>query len=146
MKYEYKECPKTEIHLVNDLDLQFRSPMIHFENLVSIKDCVVRDFNIYGSYFLNGLYIDNCEFQCEISWQSGGHNREKIFIKNTNFSKFVDFEDCHFENQLILENITFQKGSNLLGNKGTPVEVIFNISPIISNVKGNINMNSYRIN
>jgi hypothetical protein len=61
-----------------------------------------------------------------------------IYYINENciFKEFVDFEDCCFDGDvvLVLENVKFVKGTNLLGNKDTPVEVSFEKNLVLVNI------------
>jgi hypothetical protein len=68
----------------------------------------------------------------------GGHNNHDklISIHNCIFRGFVDFNDAHFNGPIEIIYCQFEKGTNLLGNKGKPYEVLFDIPPRILNNDG----------
>ncbi len=68
----------------------------------------------------------------------GGHNNpdKLISIHNCIFRGFVDFNDAHFNGPIEIIDCPFEKGTNLLGNKGKPYEVLFDIPPRILNNDG----------
>jgi len=65
-------------------------------------------------------------------------------IIDTTFDKFCDFEDCLFIADVVVKNVKFSADTNLAGNKGTPVEVVFDGDLVIENVVGIIDMNTFR--
>ncbi|WP_141735930.1 pentapeptide repeat-containing protein [Oligoflexus tunisiensis] len=144
MIYQYKNDPCKKLVFSEDRDLQLKISMVHFTEEIEIRDCIVRDFEVFGVYCIRGLSVRNTTFDCEIIWQSGGHNTRPIVFENCVFKRFVDFEDCDFEDEFILRNVTFIEGTNLLGNKGTPVEVSFSRFPLLDNVNGTLTIDSFK--
>lgn len=67
------------------------------------------------SYFYEGLTIDNCTFEKNISFEAGGHNKpgNLYLLKNNDFFGFVDFNDCWFKGKVSMLNNTFRKGTNI---------------------------------
>ncbi len=146
MHYVYKDDTHTSLLLEGDDALSFNASMVHFSKKIEIKKCTIVDFDVFGMYCLGGLHIHDCIIRCEVSWQSGGHNHEPIVIENCVFEKFVDFEDCTFDSRVILRNVHFKGGTNLFGNQSTPVVVIFAVPPLLDNVSGDINLDTFRVN
>ena len=144
MRYEFKEFEiKERIIIDGDEELQLIAPCVHFAEKVVIRNCKIILLDIYGVYFFEGIEISNCKVMSDVMWQSGGHNKKKIIISNTIFKGFVDFEDCWFENDIIFQNVCFEKGTNLKGNIGTPVEIIFDGEVILENVTGEMDVNTF---
>lgn len=122
----------------------FSTPCVQFFNSVHFDSCTFRLLDFYAAYFFCGLTIENCSVVQRCSFQSGGHNDHgDITIRDTVFKSFVDFEDCWFTGAICLENVSFQAGTNLLGNRKTPVEVAFDIPPKISDVAGDLYVDTY---
>jgi len=104
----------------------------------------LRFLDFYAAYFLCGFTMDQCVVEEQLSFQSGGHNDNGVFrISDTTFRSFVDFEDCWFTGSLHLQNVTFEKGTNLFGNKNTPMEVSFDVTPELANVSGSLDLNTF---
>jgi hypothetical protein len=117
--------------------------MVHFTRKIEIKNCRIVNLDIFGMYCLAGFCIRDSVILCQVSWQSGGHNLEPVIFENCEFVEFVDFEDCSFDSRVTLRNVSFTKGTNLFGNKGTPVEVSFASPPLLENVSGILNANTF---
>ena len=49
-----------------------------------------------------------------------------------------------FEAELTLRNVKLHKGTNLLSNIGTPVEVSFQTPPVLQRVEGQLDSNTYK--
>ncbi|MFW7380271.1 MAG: pentapeptide repeat-containing protein [Oligoflexus sp.] len=145
MKYEYKNDPKKPIEINNDQQLEFLAPMVQFTKSVKIKGSKIKGLDIYANYFAEGFELEDCVIESKVIWTAGGHNLKPILFKNCVFNEFVDFEDCYFEGDVIFENVRFIKGTNLMGNKGTPVEVTFEIDPRLTNVEGDFAMDTYKL-
>jgi len=90
--------------------------------------------------------MDGCVVSDHVTFQSGGHNDKDhpFAIINTHFDSFVDFEDCWFTGSFRLENVVFTQGTNLFGNKDTPMAVSFDFEPQVANVQGTLNINTYK--
>lgn len=145
MLYEFDIDPGKRLVFRNDNNLSFKAFMVQFTSMVEFYDCEIIGFDNLANYFTSGLYVKNCLFRCNINWQSGGHNLKPIVFENCEFDEFFDFEDCCFDADFVLKNVTFKKGTNLLGNINTPVEVIFATEPQCENVKGNLRINTFQI-
>lgn len=103
---------------------------------VLIKNCIIKTFLVNTGWFIKGLVIDRCIFLNDIEYQMGGHNEKEIAITNNVFCGFFDFFDCHFENDVIVKNNNFIKGTNLMGNKGTGYYNSFENKIIVENNLG----------
>lgn len=143
MRHVFAEDVHKKLCFAEDADFSFSARMVHFSENIEIRSCRTKEFDVFGMYCEGGLTIYNCEFDCKIDWESGGHNKAPIVIENCVFKRFVNFEDCYFENELILKNVVFAEGTNLMGNKGTPVRVGFDIIPCLENVSGNLEINTF---
>lgn len=144
MQYHFVDMHDEEVILHNDLALAFVAPFVQFKKPILIKNCNLLNLDLYATYFLQGLSVVNCLVTCPVYWQSGGHNQKKITFANCSFEEFVDFEDCWFVEEIEFENVQFVKGTNLLGNKGTPVEVSFDKGYVLKNVVGPLALNTYK--
>lgn len=143
MRHIFEEDVCRTLSFQNDADFCFAARMVQFTELIEIRQCRVKEFDVFGMYCGNGLVIQDCEFDCAVDWESGGHNKSPIIIENCVFNRFVSFEDCYFENEIILKNVVFSQGTNLLGNKNTPVRVGFDKVPVLENVTGELAVNTF---
>lgn len=121
----------------------FSAPLIHFFNSVHFTSCTFQTLDFYGAYFHRGFSMTNCTVSKRLSFAAGGHNDcGAIIIRDTSFQSFVDFEDCWFTGAIYLRNVSFQGGTNLLGNKSTPYEVRFDIPPELYDVTGDLHVDT----
>lgn len=114
-----------------------------FNKKLTLVDCVIEYASLSASFFLSGLTIDRCIFNNDIFlFSMGGHNAEDkpIIIHDTIFKGYVDMNDAWFMGPLIISKCKFMKGSNLLGNKGQPFEVSFDIKPELIDNQGKLNL------
>ena len=137
---EYFEPVTIENRKIKTIDFS----VAHFYKPVTFDKCTIDKFILFGTTFVEGLEINNCTIAEKFLFQSGGYNKNNFSIKieNTLFRCLADFEDCYFIGEVHIENVKFIKGSNLLGNKNTPVEVGFEQGIIIKNVEGDLKINS----
>jgi hypothetical protein len=122
--------------IINTLNFDFLES--NFE--IVIENCIINNFSIHSCWFVKGLTFKNNHIMNYVDYQMGGHNEMPVNITGNIFHDFVSFFDCHFENQLVLKNNLFLKGSNLLGNKDEGFANIFNSDVIIENNMGNIDL------
>ena len=144
MKYTNDNEHDTEINIANDNETSLEFLFCSFENRVTISNCTIEKMDFDATHFFGGLLLEDCTIKCKVRWTSGGHNKKPLVIRNCTFLEFVDFEDCSFESEVILENVMFHEGTNLFGNKNTPVEVVFEIEPEMKNVCGNLSMEPFK--
>ncbi|TWR27751.1 hypothetical protein FPZ42_00625 [Mucilaginibacter achroorhodeus] len=110
--------------------VEFAAPMklinTHF------KSCQFR-----YAYFLNGLTIENCVFDQNLSFESGGHNQPNypVIIKGNVFNDRVDFFDCWFRSSVIVTENNFLKGTNIQSKNQM---ITFDIEPTITNNIGDL--------
>jgi hypothetical protein len=90
-----------------------------------------------------GLTIANCTV-AEPQIMFGGHNKDgSVLIQDSAFQSFADFYDCWFMGPVILKNVRFEKGSNLLGMVGEPYQVKFDVEPVMENIFGNLHSDGH---
>lgn len=143
MIYEFTEDPAKQLEIANDPNLCFKGSMVAFTEPVIIKNTTIKEMDIYASYFIGGLTLMGCIVESAVKWASGGHNQKPIIFDQCDFHDFVDFEDCTFEAPVQLKNVRFRKGTNLLGNQGTPVEVSFTFPADIHQCQGDLRVSTF---
>jgi hypothetical protein len=114
-----------------------------FELKVSliIEKCVINSLKIHSCWFVNGLILRNNVVVNYIDYQMGGHNESPIILDGNIFKGFLNFFDCQFESSIELRNNVFEKGTNLIGNKGAGFENSFISGWIAENNVGSIEVN-----
>jgi hypothetical protein len=107
--------------------IEFQAPVV-LENVEVAGTCM-----FYHCFFLAGFAATHCHFRSGINLQFGGHNRDgSLFrIEDSEFDDFADFEDDWFEGRAIVRGCAFHGGANLLGMRGQPNQVTFDVEPII---------------
>jgi len=110
-----------------------------------IENCIINNFKIHSCWFVNGLILKNSVIINSIDYQMGGHNTNPIIIEGNVFIGFFNFFDCQFENIIRLTHNVFEKGTNLLGNKGEGFENNFEKGWYIENNVGAINVDMVEI-
>ena len=119
-----------------DLDLS----MIQYKYPVVLSKTIFHKVSFYGSYFLKGIIIKDCNFNSLVDLMHGGHNSEesKFSLINNTFEDFVDFEDSWFQGPIELVQNRFNKGTNLLldGQLG----VTFDNPPFLKDNKGGLSV------
>ena len=128
-----------ELKIENCIVKSFNGPGSQFKKLVKFVNCHFDECNFIGTFFLGGLLIENCTFSSYLDFQSGGHNKplSSIIIKDNTFNDFVNFFDCWYESDVIVQNNCFNKGTNLLG-KPNGISVSFDVVPLIENNTGKL--------
>jgi hypothetical protein len=114
-----------------------------FNKKLTLVDCIIEAALLSTSFFLSGLTIERCTFKNDIFlFSAGGHNAKDkpIIIHDTIFEGYVDMNDAWFMGPLIISKCNFKKGSNLLGNKGQPFVVTFDIKPELIDNQGNLSL------
>lgn len=136
LKIEVKDTLDKEVVFENCIIENFVAIGMQFDKPVRLTNCHFKNCQFAFVYFWGGLTIDNCTFDNYLDFQSGGHNKKgnPIIITNNDFKDFVNFFDCWYENEVIISNNKFHKGTNLLG-KPHNIPVTFNIE---ANIKANI--------
>lgn len=107
---------------------------------LTIENCIVNNFQIHSCWFVNGLTIKNSIIKNYVDYQMGGHNAKPIVIEGNIFTGFLNFFDCQFENIIELKSNVFEKGTNLLGNKGEGFRNTFANSYLVENNLGNVDL------
>lgn len=106
---------------------------------IIIENSIISNLLIYQCWFKKGLVLKNNQIINYVDYQMGGHNESRILIEGNLFHDFVNFFDCQFEKELIIQNNIFAKGCNLFGNLNEGFKNTFNIEPIIKNNIGSMN-------
>jgi hypothetical protein len=114
---------------------------VQFHEPVVLEGCTVESpACFFATYFLAGLRVQGCTFSSALDFQCGGHNQggSAILLADCTFRGFVNFFDCWFEGPVVVRRCHFQGGTNLLGNKGQPYEVRFDVPPVIEGNEGEL--------
>lgn len=144
MFYDYTDWVDVAVEIDGDADVRLSASFAQFQRPVRLADCTIHRLDLHSAYFLRGLEIKNCRILCDVNWPWGGHNRLPIRIVDTEIIGFLDLEDCLFEAEVIFQDVKLHKGTNLLGNVGTPVEVSFEMPPVLELVEGQLDVNTYK--
>ncbi|HVI48130.1 MAG TPA: hypothetical protein VM802_24900 [Chitinophaga sp.] len=123
--------------LINTIDL---IGVFELNVYLIIEDCIINNLKIHSCWFVNGLLLKNNIIRNYVDYQMGGHNVNPIVIEGNVFTGFLNFFDCQFENCIELKNNVFEKGTNLLGNKGEGFENSFANGWVVENNVGNIDI------
>ena len=140
---ETGEISKREVVFENCIINCFLANMIQFSKHVRLTACHFKNCQFAFTYFLDGLTINNCIFDNYLDFQAGGHNKigSRISIINNNFKNFVNFYDCWYENEVMICNNDFFKGTNLLGELHN-ISVTFAKQPTIENNTGKLDLDN----
>ena len=111
---------------------------LEFNKKMTLNSCKIESIVFNGSYFYEGLDIENCVINGVSVFSSGGHNKNgyPIRIIGTDFIDFVDFEDCYFEGLVEIIGCNFKKGTNLTNIKEKASAVRFDVEPILKDNVG----------
>lgn len=110
---------------------------VDFEELV-IENCVVGRLSGMRTNFIGRSTIKNSVFLDEFCLHASGYNKKEIRIEGNVFKCFAEFFDSVFEEHFIMTNNVFVEACDILGCKGTMVEVTFKSGYTIENNIGNI--------
>lgn len=130
-----------EIFMENCVIEDFKCLMVYFKKNVTIKDCRFKNASFNFSYFHGGLAIENCTFDEYLDFEAGGHNDlgNSVTIRKNNFKEFVNFFDCWYTGEVIVEENIFNKGTNISSKEQL---VSFDIPPRILNNTGDLAVES----
>jgi hypothetical protein len=143
LKIEIADTWDKEIVFENCIVEYFSASVTHFDKPVRLINCHFKNCQFVSTYFLGGLTIDNCTFDNYLDFQTGGHNKtgNPVIITNNDFKDFVNFFDCWYENEVIICNNKFHKGTNLFG-KPFNIPVTFDKEPIIKDNYGQLDLDN----
>jgi hypothetical protein len=143
VRIETHEGWEKEVVLEDCILEYFSGSATQFEKPVRLLNCHFKQCQFIFSYFLGGLTIENCTFENYLDFQAGGHNKngKPVIITGNQFLGFVNFFDCWYEDEIIIRNNNFQKGTNLLG-KPFNIPVTFDVLPIIEENEGQLNLDT----
>ncbi len=142
IQQDYSETLTIEDKVIEELQLTYCT----FNESVSLINCKINNATFQAAYFGKDLLIKDCEFIGYSDFACGDSFNENGISKFVNviFNEFVSFQDYWFRGKTIFENVNFKKGTNLFGNKNTPVQVGFNSEPILINVQGILDINDFK--
>ncbi len=135
------------IHIENCVIENLKSECVEFSSSVELINSEFKKCTFSFSYFIGGLKIQNCVFLDYLDFQCGGHNKisNSVLIDKSTFHEFVNFYDCSYNGPVEISDNDFKSGTNLTGNKNEPFQVTFDIEPIMTNNKGQIDLNGEKI-
>lgn len=128
---------------IGKIDLAFTG----FKTLsLTITGCAIGELFLHTTWFYQGFILENCTIQKSLDFQMGGHNKKPVIIKNNVFGDFVNFDDCQFDELLIVENNIFCKATNLLIDFHTNESNTFAKTSRINNNIGDLGYNKQYYN
>jgi hypothetical protein len=145
------ELPGMEKAVVNPITFRDCSlKKIAFEEITFLETFILERCTIQSAYFVGyvkaGMIMTDCEFTSDMvlplfSWS--GHNAidKPIWFTNCTFHGFVNTEDAWFQGPVTITNCRFIKGTNLLSNKGQPNATHFDVTPVITDNEGTLDLN-----
>lgn len=113
---------------------------IEFHGKVTIRNCIIDKLNLHCTWFAEGLEFMGNIVMSDIDYQMGGHNNDVMVISENLFHGFFDFFDCHFENQLNVENNVFMKGTDLILRENKGFDNFFHGGLVLSSNIGKLNV------
>jgi len=113
---------------------------IEFHGKVTIRNCIIDKLNLHCTWFAEGLEFMGNIVMSDIDYQMGGHNNDVMVISDNIFHGFFDFFDCHFENQLNVENNVFMKGTDLILRENKGFDNYFHGGLVLSSYIGKLNV------
>ncbi|RAJ98094.1 hypothetical protein LX87_03002 [Larkinella arboricola] len=142
LKLETNGIWDKDVVFENSIIENFSGSVTQFNNPVRLINCHFKNCQFVFTYFSGGLTIDNCTFDSYLDFQAGGHNKagNAVIITNNGFNGFVNFFDCWYESDVIINNNRFCKGTNLLG-KPNNIPITFDVEPVIENNIGELDIN-----
>ena len=128
---------KKEVLIDHCVIENFKCLMVYFKKNVIIKNSHFKDAAFNFSYFQGGLTIENCTFEKYLDFEAGGHNdlNNLVTIRKNHFISFVNFFDCWYNGEIIVEDNIFEKGTNIsskdqLISFDIPAKVMNNIGDV----------------
>ncbi|WP_264529893.1 hypothetical protein [Flavobacterium sp. N502540] len=128
------------LHILNSQIKNLNFDFFESKFEIIIENCIIDNLSIHSCWFEEGLTFKSNHVMNYVNYQMGGHNKKNINITGNIFHDFVNFFDCHFENQLLIEKNIFLLGSNLLGNKNEGFANTFESEIIIKENIGNLDL------
>ena len=105
-----------------------------YVRIMVLEGCVFEQAAFDTCYANSGMTLDRCQFRNDIflfAWSGNNQQGKPIIISDCIFDGFVDMYDAWFEGPITVSRNRFIKGTNLLGNRGQPYQVRFDVAPII---------------
>lgn len=131
---------REELVLDNCLVEEFSFVGVEFLRQVSIHRSIIKQLEIYGSWFVGGLNFTNNIVLSFVDYQAGGHNEKEFVLSGNIFCKHFRFFDCHFEEKVIVENNLFVEGTDLLAKENPGFDNIFGKGIDVHHNKGPLDL------
>ena len=126
--------------VLDGLDAGFISfqASVALENVTVLGDCL-----LHSCFFPAGFSAVHCRFKKGVDLRWGGHNKNgSVFrLEHCEFEEFADFEDDWFEGPVEIRECAFRRGANILGLQGHPLQVTFEVTPVIEFNSGSLDLN-----
>lgn len=115
---------------------------LRFDAGVAVANSTVGVMSFTSAYFPCGLDLIACAVAGAVDFQCGGHNAggHAFQLVRCEFREFVNFFDCWFEGPVVVRECRFEAGSNLLGNVSRPMQVQFDVAPVIESNIGSLDL------
>lgn len=113
---------------------------LEFHDRVCIRNCVIHELIVYGSWFSGGLLFKNNVVLAPINYEMGGHNQMAVTIAGNVFHGFISFFDCHFKEKLTVANNIFMQGTDLLAKENKGFDNLFDGGIILDNNIGKLDI------
>lgn len=143
------------LHDIIPCRIEFRSCRLNsldameafFQERVTLIDTRVeaQHGSFWCCYFFKGAEIERCEFLRPLDFSCGEGNKDgSIFaLRDTVFHEFVNFLDCFFDGPVEIRGCRFEKGTNLLGNRGQPYAAQFRALRVLDGNEGRMDIDGY---
>lgn len=135
-------CVDDEVRVSGCIIGKLVCPGIEFMKHVTIERCIIDELEVTATWFAGGLLFRNNVVKQRINYEMGGHNKSDFVVEYNVFEDFVDFFDCIFEGQVIVNNNIFKWGTSLIAEPDKPWANSFIAPPIIKNNIGVVNISS----
>jgi len=115
----------------------------HFAQPFELHAVQVTDsVDFYAAYFLGGFLSTDCRFDGAVDFQHGGHNQNgtEFALERCHFAGATIFSGCWYEGPVTVRGCSFERGSDLLGHRGQPDQVRFDVDPLIEDNVGSLDL------
>ena len=138
-RIEFRSCR------LNSLDALWRRFSRNAFTLIDTRVELVATGSFWCCYFFKGAEIERCEFVGPVEFSNGEGNKDgSIFaLKDTVFHEFVNFLDCTFDGPVEIRGCRFEKGTNLLGNRGQPYAAQFRAPLVLDGNERRMDIDGY---
>jgi hypothetical protein len=145
---QYKGTEKAVLNPITFRDCSLKR--LAFEEITFLETIILERCIIQSAYFVGyikaGMIMTDCEFTSDMSlplfgWS--GHNAidKPILITKCTFHGFVDTKDAWFQGPVMISKCRFIRGTNLLSNVGRSNATHFDVTPVIIENEGTLDLN-----